>query len=174
MTNREPNHDSHSNAAAHSPKTPEIVLALESRRSALKPTEVALLLALDRKTIYSWCAAQRMPSVRLDPGLLAEWLIARSRTPVSDVPKPATRAVSGPIGRPTIIRILESRRAAMKPGEVEELLAIDVKTIYRWAARQLIPSLHIGHCLRFDAKSLADWLTPKMCKGSRSSLGVAV
>jgi excisionase family DNA binding protein len=52
----------------------------------------------------------------------------------------------------------------MTAGELAELLSINHKTVYKWAARERIPSYRMGRAVRFDPKMLAEWLRTRIRK----------
>lgn len=60
---------------------------LRQRKSFLTTKEVMELLQLRRNTVCDWAQAGRIPAVRtasgyrFDPGVLADWLAARSTKP---------------------------------------------------------------------------------------------
>ena len=60
-----------------------------------------------------------------------------------------------------LIELFESKHSALKVADLTEPLGMDDKTIYRMAARGLIPSFRLGGAIRFDPKEIADWLRRK-------------
>jgi excisionase family DNA binding protein len=61
-----------------------------------------------------------------------------------------------------LVEELDRRKDALIASELAELLAIDVKTVYKYAAKQMIPSFRIGRNVRFDPRILSEWLKTKM------------
>jgi len=59
--------------------------------------------------------------------------------------------------------LLESK-PAWKIEELEEVLEISAKTLYKQAARGKLPAFRIGSCVRVYGKGLADHLRGKMKK----------
>jgi hypothetical protein len=59
--------------------------------------------------------------------------------------------------------LLESK-PVWKIEELEEVLEISAKTLYKQANRGTIPSFRIGSCIRVYGKGLADHLRNKMKK----------
>jgi len=59
--------------------------------------------------------------------------------------------------------LLESK-PVWKIEELEEVLEISAKTLYKQAKRGTIPSFRIGSCVRIYGKGLADHLRGKMKK----------
>jgi len=47
---------------------------------------------------------------------------------------------------------------ALTAAELSKLLAISKVTIFKHAAAGRIPSFHIGSCVRFDPRAIANWL----------------
>lgn len=51
---------------------------------------------------------------------------------------------------------------ALTAAELAELLAVSRITIFKHAAAGRIPSFRLGTCVRFEPKSVANWLRRKM------------
>ena len=47
---------------------------------------------------------------------------------------------------------------ALRAGELAELLAVSRVTVFKQAAAGRIPSFHVGTCVRFDPRAIANWL----------------
>ena len=60
-----------------------------------------------------------------------------------------------------LIEQFEARCGALKVSDLTEPLGMDDKTIYRMAARGLIPSFRLGGAIRFDPQEIANWLRAK-------------
>lgn len=58
----------------------------------------------------------------------------------------------------SLIDHLDSVDHAMTADELGRLLSISRATIFRMAKAGRIPSFRIGTCVRFDPKSVAEWL----------------
>lgn len=65
-------------------------------------------------------------------------------------------------GSGKIIEELESRRHALKAGDLAQLLGVTKQHIYKMAAQNVMPSFRMGRAVRFDPKEVAEWLKRKM------------
>jgi len=63
--------------------------------------------------------------------------------------------VSTPI---TLADQIERTGHALTADELAKVLAVSLITIFKQAKAGRIPSFRIGTCVRFDAKTVADWL----------------
>lgn len=70
-------------------------------------------------------------------------------------PMPCTSAT--PVGRDVFERLAGSE-SLLTAAEVARLLTIKQKTVYAYAARNLIPHYRIQASVRFRAKDIAEWL----------------
>lgn len=57
------------------------------------------------------------------------------------------------------------------PRDVARLLRIKLSTVYAWTARGQLPGMRVNGCIRFDAKSLNDFLTNSATVGGRMRKG---
>ena len=73
---------------------------------------------------------------------------------------PTYRARSAPSD---LFDLLESK-PVWKIEELEKVLEISAKTLYKQAARGKLPTFRIGSCVRVYGKGLADYLRGKMKK----------
>ena len=64
---------------------------------------------------------------------------------------------------PDLFDLLESK-PVWKIEELEEVLKISAKALYKQTKRGTIPSFRIGSCVRVPGKELADYLRSKMKK----------
>lgn len=53
---------------------------------------------------------------------------------------------------------IEKLGPALKTGELASLLGVSTATIFRLARAGRIPCFHVGTCVRFDSKEVAEWL----------------
>jgi excisionase family DNA binding protein len=53
---------------------------------------------------------------------------------------------------------IESCRHALQASELAQLLAVSKITIFKMAKAGRIPSFRVGTCVRFDPRTVADWL----------------
>ena len=53
---------------------------------------------------------------------------------------------------------IERRKRALTAAELADLLTVSRITIFKQAKAGRIPSFRIGTCVRFDPKSVAQWL----------------
>lgn len=63
--------------------------------------------------------------------------------------------VSTPI---TLVEQIERMNHALTADDVAKLLSVSRITIFKQAKAGRIPSFRIGTCVRFDPKSVAEWL----------------
>lgn len=57
---------------------------------------------------------------------------------------------------------IESQQGALRVEWLSKKLNISKKTLYRMASRGSLPCIRIGGCVRFNPKSVADWLRNRM------------
>ena len=57
---------------------------------------------------------------------------------------------------------VESQQRALKAEWLAEKLNISTKTLYRHANKGSLPCIRIRGCVRFNPKSVADWLRKRM------------
>jgi excisionase family DNA binding protein len=53
---------------------------------------------------------------------------------------------------------IEKFGRALKAGELASLLSVSRITIFKLAKAGRIPSFHVGTCVRFDPRAVANWL----------------
>jgi excisionase family DNA binding protein len=53
---------------------------------------------------------------------------------------------------------IERAGHALTAAELAELLAVSRVTVFKQAAAGRIPSFHVGSCVRFDPRAVANWL----------------
>ncbi len=58
----------------------------------------------------------------------------------------------------TLADSVEQTGHALTADDVAKLLSVSRITIFKQAKANRIPSFRIGTCVRFDPKSIADWL----------------
>jgi excisionase family DNA binding protein len=58
----------------------------------------------------------------------------------------------------TLIEQIERTGHALTADDLAKLLSMSRITIFKHAKAKRIPSFRIGTCVRFDPKSIADWL----------------
>jgi len=46
----------------------------------------------------------------------------------------------------------------LTPSDTSKILSVPIATLYTWVARGQIPFTKIGHLLRFERATLADWI----------------
>ena len=80
---------------------------------------------------------------------------------ISHVTEP-TRSLVG-ASSSDLFHLLESK-PVWKIEELEEVLKISAKALYKQTKRGTIPSFRIGSCVRVPGKELADYLRSKMKK----------
>ena len=71
---------------------------------------------------------------------------------------------SGTRSAPSDLFDLLESKPVWKIEELEEVLEISAKTLYKQAARGKLPAFRIGSCVRVYGKGLADHLRGKMKK----------
>ena len=80
-----------------------------------------------------------------------------------------TTSPAVPILEPTdIFEQLSACRKLLTAREVQDLISISEKTLYKYASLNLIPHYKIGANIRFRPRELADWLHARACFGSRA------
>lgn len=60
--------------------------------------------------------------------------------------------------QPTLADRIGRIKHAMTAEELAEMLTVSTITIYKKAKANRIPSFHVGTCVRFDPRTIADWL----------------
>ena len=73
-------------------------------------------------------------------------------------PPDAAPPTSEPAKQLDLPAYLETMCRALRVSEVAPLLKISERQVYKLAADQLIPSMKIAGCIRFDGVVLASWL----------------
>jgi excisionase family DNA binding protein len=58
----------------------------------------------------------------------------------------------------TLVEQIERTGHALTADDLAKLLSMSRITIFKHAKAKRIPSFRIGTCVRFDPKSIADWL----------------
>ncbi len=71
-------------------------------------------------------------------------------------------------GNGRIVKELESRKDALKAGELAQLLGVTKQHIYKMAAQNVMPSFRIGRAVRFDPAEVAEWLKRKIPQSASS------
>lgn len=60
-----------------------------------------------------------------------------------------------------LLEVLEKKQTALRVGDLAELLNVNERSVYRWAAKHKIPSFKIGGTVRFNPATVAEWLRNK-------------
>jgi hypothetical protein len=84
--------------------------------------------------------------------------------PNPDITKETTPSSAGPWPASSDLFDLLESKPVWKIEDLEEVLEISTKTLYKQAKRGTIPSFRIGSCVRIPGKGLADHLRAKMKK----------
>lgn len=119
-----------------------------------------------RKVIIQRCARwllfanQRGGPPRLipiDDEFPARWyLLSHSGSPVKATGGLGLMGRSGS-NRRTLMKEKRAQRL-LSARELAEYTGLSVDTIYRWAAKQRIPALHVGRMLKFDLADIDRWI----------------
>jgi excisionase family DNA binding protein len=65
-----------------------------------------------------------------------------------------------------LIEILESRKEALKVGEVAKMLGVTPQHIYKMAKEGLIPCFHVKGAVRFCPSDIAAWIRKEIEQSS--------